>query len=246
VIQLKTRNNTVAGAICDDGSEYDCDFLFSDISPRLTCRLLGRNDEKFDYTPSHSIPACCLGIKDGMASINEMKGCNYWWQDGNPVNYHCPNILAPPRMLFIGSPTANGFGKVKESRDDGLVVFCPGNYAQEKKIYNDGPDAVNKFKQTLAEHIIAILDKNVFPGIKSRLRFSEIISSIDCEKDTGGEIGNAYGRRLTVDEIHRGPIREESCPPNLYNVSATKNSPGIASGIFTAALIFEELTGLKI
>ena len=90
------------------------------------------------------------------------------------------------------------------------------------------------------------MSRNIFPGISSRLLFAEILSSMDIAKDTGGEFGNAYGRRMTVDEILKGPIKEDDCPENLYNVSATKNSPGIAGGIFTAELIFEELTGKKI
>ena len=149
-------------------------------------------------------------------------------------------------MLFIGSPTANGFGREIETEDDGLVVFCPGNYDQEKQIYEKGPETVKSFKQQLAANIVDILENHVFPGIQSRLAFAEIISSIDIERDTGGESGNAYGRRLTADEILKGPIKEENCPANLYNVSATKNSPGIAAGIFTAELIFEELTGRAI
>ena len=40
--------------------------------------------------------------------------------------------------------------------------------------------------------------------------------------------------------------RPMNSPANMYNVSATKNSPGIAAGIFTASLIFEELTGKTI
>lgn len=243
VIRLETNNYAVTRAICEDGSEYECDFLFSDISPRLTYSLLGRETEKFDYTPSHSIPTCCIGIQKGMEAIAEMKGRNYWWQDGNEVNYSHPDMSAPPQMLFIGSPSANGYGRPGADTDDALVVFCAGNYEQERKIYDLGPVAVEKFKHRLAGDIVSILDKNVFPGIKSRVLFTEIISSIDIETDTGGEFGNAYGRRMTADEILKGPIKEENCPANLYNVSATKNSPGIAGGIFTAELIFKELTG---
>ncbi len=246
VVRLETIAGSVTKAICADGSAHDCDFLFSDISPRLTARLLGQEDENFDYTPSHSVPACCIGVKGGLPAITGMKGRNYWWQDGNEINYNSPDITRPPRMLFIGSPTANGFGQVIETADDGLVVFCPGNYEQEKQIYEKGPEAVKAFKQQLAGDIVGILDRHVFPGIRSRLAFAEIVSSIDIERDTGGEFGNAYGRRLTVDEILNSPIKEEHCPANLYNVSATKNSPGIAAGIFTAALIFEELTGQQI
>ncbi len=246
VIRLETDNDLVNRAICEDGTAYECDFLFSDISPRLTYGLLGQDTEKFDYTPSHCIPTCCIGVEKGLASIAQMKGRNYWWQDGTEVDYKDPDMHQPPQMLFIGSPSANGFGKPDTPTDDALVVFCPGNYEQEKEIYKKGHAAVAEFKNRLADHIVAILDKNVFPGIRSRVLFSKIISSIDIENHTNGEMANAYGRRLSAEEILKGPIKEENCPGNLYNVSATKNSPGIAAGIFTAELIFNELTGWKI
>jgi phytoene dehydrogenase-like protein len=175
-----------------------------------------------------------------------MKGRNYWWQGGNEVNFNNPDITVSPRGLFIGSPSANGYGQAGRDNEDALVVFCPGNYDQEKKIYEKGPVAVEKFKHRLVDDIISILEKNLFPGIRSRVLFAEILSSIDIENETNSELGNAYGRRLTVGEILKGPIWEENCPANLYNVSATKNSPGIAGGIFTAELIFKELTGQEI
>jgi hypothetical protein len=184
-------------------------------------------------------------VKKGLDAIDRMRGRNFWWQDGNEVNYNDPDVTRPPQMLFIASPSANGFGLKKET-DDALVIFCPGNYAQEKAICEQGPAAAEKYKQKLAADIIAILDKNVFPGIRRRVRFAKIISSIDIENHTGGELANAYGRRLTTEEILKGPVKEENCPPNLYNVSATKNSPGIAAGIFTAELLFKELTGREI
>lgn len=250
VTALETQGDLVSRAACGDGSVYDCDFVFSDISPRLTAKLLGRESGDWDYTPSHSIPTCCIGVKGGLSAIREMKGRNYWWQDGREVNYRDPDVTLPPRMLFIGSPTANGFGRAAETSqngpEDALVVYCPGNYLQEKGIYEKGGAAVKAFKHQLARDIVAILDRHVFPGISSQIAFAHIVSSIDIEQDTGGEWGNAYGRRLTAEEILKGPIRDDDCPANLYNVSATKNSPGIAAGIFTAELIFEELTGERI
>jgi len=244
VVRLETNDNQVTEVICEDGSSYECDFVFSDISPRLTYSLLGRETEFYDYAPSHSIPTCCIGIEGGLQSIADMKGRNYWWQDGNEVDYKNTDVTARPQMLFIASPSANGFGKA--NKNDSLVVFCSGNYHQEKMIYESGAEAVQQFKTKLAGNIVDILEKNVFPGIKSKLLFTEILSSMDIEKDTGGELGNAYGRRLTVKEILSGSIEEKDCPPNLYNVSATKNAPGIAAGIFTAGLLLYELTGVEI
>jgi all-trans-retinol 13,14-reductase len=248
VVRLESDNHRVNRAVCEDGAIYACDAVFSDISPRLTYQLLGAGEavDAFDYKASHSIPTCCIGVKGGLAAIAEMNGRNYWWQDGREVNYADPDVTAPPQMLFIGSPSANGHAGSDASADDALVVFCPGNYFQEKTIYGQGPAAVQRFKRRLAGHIIDILDRNVFPGIKSRVLFTEIRSSVDIEADTGGEQGNAYGRRLSVDEILKGPIKEKHCPENVYNVSATKNSPGIAGGIATAEMIFRELTGREI
>lgn len=245
VISLKTENNMITKAVCEDGSEYSCDYIFSDISPRLTCRLLEHENE-FNYTPSHSIPTICIAFEKGLDSIDSMKGRNYWWQDGNEVDYNNPDITSPPRMLYIGSPTANGNSGLEECEKDALIVFCAGNYRQEKEIYKKGADEVKQFKEKLADDVISILDRNVFPGIKSKLIFIEVISSIDIEAATDGEMGNAYGRRMSVKEIMKGPVDEAGCPANLFNVSATKNSPGIAGGIYTATKLFEELTGKKV
>jgi phytoene dehydrogenase-like protein len=246
VARLKTRNGLVTSAVCEDGTEYPCDFIFSDISPRLTCALLKKNASKLDYTPSHSVPTICIGLKKGLESIAGMKGRNYWWQDGNEVKYDAPDVTLPPRMLFANSPTANIPGSGRDEDKDAIVVFCPGNYRQEKEIYRKGGDAVRKFKKKLAADVVDILDRNVLPGLKSKLLFAEVISSIDIEEQTNGEMGNAYGRRMNVKEIMKGQIEEEGFPGNLFNVSATKNTPGIAGGISTAAILFEELTGKKI
>jgi all-trans-retinol 13,14-reductase len=245
-VKLETDNDHVTAVVCEDGSRYACDFVFSDISPRLTDAMINKKAEKFDYTPSHCIPTICIGFKKGLAAVKEMKGRNYWWQDGNEIEYHKPDVTASPKMLFINSPTAN---KLTESTDkdlDGLVLFCPGNYDQEKAIYEKGAVEVKRFKKKLAQDIVDILDRNILPGIKEKLVFAEVISSIDIENDIGVERGSAYGRRMSVREVLKGSIEEMEKPHNLYNVSSTKNFPGIAEGISTASLLLEELTGEKI
>ncbi len=246
VIRLEVENNKVTKAICEDGSEYLCDYIFSDISPRLTYKLLSDVKSDFIYSPSHSVPTICIGFEKGLDSISAMKGRNYWWQDGNEVDYNNADITAPPRMLYIGSPTANGNSGLEEYNKDALIVFVPGNYSQEKEIYDRGDEAVKMFKNKLADDVVSILDQNIFPGLKSRLLFTEVVSSIDIEAEIDSEMGNAYGRRMSVKELFKGNIETDDCPVNLFNVSATKNTPGIAGGIHTAIKLFEELTGKKV
>ncbi|MFO7838347.1 MAG: NAD(P)-binding protein [Desulfosalsimonadaceae bacterium] len=248
VVRLESQNSRVTGAVCADRSFYGCDWLLSDISPRLTWRLLGENKaaKAFTYSPSHCICTCCIGLRPGFAGLRRMQGRNYWWQDGREVNYHDPDITSRPQMLFINSPTAGGFGRVSDSAGDALLAYCPGNYFQEKRLAAKGPQALQRFKRRLAEEIIDILEQNIFAGIRPYLMFAVVISAVDVEAATCGELANAYGRRLSAGEIRKGPIRERGRPDNLYNVSAVKNSPGIAGGIASAAEVFAELTGRRL
>jgi len=248
VTRLETAAGRISRAVCADGSVFAGDVFISDLSPRLTARLLGdsRTARRMNYAPSHSIITCCIGVAGGLAAISEMRGRNCWWQSGAPVNYHDPDVTARPQMLFIGSSTANGFGNAAGGTDDALVVFCPGHYRQEKAIHEAGPNAEARFKRRLAAQIVDILERNVFSGIAGRLRFAEVLSSVDIESETLGERGNAYGRRLSAVELRKGPIRPDQCPPNLHNVSATANSPGIAGGIASAMRVFAALTDEEI
>jgi phytoene dehydrogenase-like protein len=150
-------------------------------------------------------------------------------------------------MLFAAPAEAGGECAAREvSGSDGLVVFCPGNYAQEQALCRAGKRSFERFKRTLAVNVIEILEQNVFPGIRAHVRYCEVVSSIDTARDTMGELGNAYGRRLSAQEMRKGPIRMKKVPQNLFNVSATCNSPGIAAGIATGARILEQLTGIRL
>jgi all-trans-retinol 13,14-reductase len=247
-VEIKVDGEKITGVLCSDGSFYECDAVFSDISPRLTAGLI--KNEKFygeyDYAPSNSIISCCIGLKPGYEKIKDLKGKNFWWQTGNKTDYNNPDVLKMPQMLFIASPTANGFGRSDKNTDDALIIFCPGNYNQEKEIFENDDEKFKEFKDRLASDIADILEKNIFEGIKEYISFIEIISSIDIKNHTGGEMANAYGKRLSVSEVLKDGVKEELLPFNLYNVSASKNSPGIAAGIFTAQLLLKELTGIEI
>jgi phytoene dehydrogenase-like protein len=248
VVKLETEKDKIIKVHCEDGSVYDCDAVFSDISPRLTRKLIDFDfpEDEYDYLPSNSIISSCIGLKGGYEKIKNLKGKNFWWQKGSKINYNDPDVLKKPQMLFIASHTANGFGRDENLNNDSLIVFCPGNYIQEKEIYNKSLNDFNEFKKKLSLDIIDILEKNIFYEIKSYLLFNEIMTSIDIKNQTGGEMANAYGKRLSVAEVLKGGVKEDIPVSNLFNVSATKNSPGIAGGIFTAQLLFNELTGIEI
>jgi len=249
VTSIEIDGDSATRVVCSDGTSVRCDVVLSDISPRLTCNLLPEKYRvDFSYQPSHSVPTICIGLKKGIPSLrNEMRGRNFWWQDGNEVDYDSADVTKLPSMLFINSPTAHGFGDLSGNDEmDNLVVFCPGNYDQEKGIYKLGPEAVAAWKKDLAHMVVDIIDTSVIPGVRENLVFAEVISSVDIEHDTLGEKGNAYGTRLTVKEILKTAVPCEYPVSNLYNVSASYNAPGIASGIKTGVRLLYRLTGIRI
>lgn len=249
VTAIEVDGETATRVSCSDGSSIECGIVLSDISPRLTCNLLPEKYRVgFSYQPSHSVPAVCIGLKKGIPSLrDEMRGRNFWWQDGHEVEYDNADVTRMPSMLFINSPTAQGFGDLTGNDEaDSLVVFCPGNYDQEKRIYDLGPEAVSAWKKDLSQMVVDIIDAAVIPGVKENLIFSEVVSSVDIEHDTLGEKGNAYGTRLTVKEILKTAVPCEYPVHNLYNVSASYNAPGIASGVKTGVKLLYRLSGISI
>ncbi|MBC7658694.1 MAG: NAD(P)/FAD-dependent oxidoreductase [Chitinophagaceae bacterium] len=241
---ISVRENKADRVKCADGSQYNCDAIFSNIAPRLTSKILPEDfQESFTYSPSNTISVCMFGFDGNYERISEMKGKNFWWLDSTtPIDYENVDLNASPKMMYITSHTANGFGKVDpEANLSSLTVFVPNNFMRESAIQYSGGDAEERFKTETLEHTLALIDKEIFPGIANHLNFSEIMTSLELHKETDSERGNIYGRRLTIKEHIKLPIH--SFPvENIYSINATTGGPGIARGIQNAAVLLKDLT----
>jgi phytoene dehydrogenase-like protein len=251
VVKLVSSGRQVTAARCADGRVFPCDAVVSDISPRLTLKLLGSNlfSPHYSYQPSHGTVACCVGLKRGISTLrNEIDRRNFWWIEGpGSVNYENIDMTKPPTMLFIASETARGYGFAGSDRQyDGLTVYCCSNYDHEKRIYAEGEGAVKQYKELLAKNMIDIIETQVIPGVKDHVLFAEVISTVDAEREMDAEKGNAYGRRLTTHEVLKMPFMPGEGYDNVLNVSATRNGAGIAAGIGTAVKLLKQLTGKTI
>ncbi len=247
VVELKTKWRSVTEAVCEDGTVFPCDTVISDASPRMTNDLLPFYFRKhYSYTPSRSTTAIAIGLRGRAPGISAMTGRNYWWQTGpDEVDYLAPDP-EKPTMLYVSSHTSNGFGNTERNpNDDSVVVFATGNYDVEKAIQESGPSAVAAFKAKLGQQVVDLLDRNLLPGIRSYVRFVEVVGTMDIVDQLGAERGNVYGRRMNVAELRTGMPADPDVS-NLYNVSATRNGAGIAAGISTAATLVARLTGTQI
>ena len=247
VTRLVNDHNLITGVECEDGTSVPCDVVFSDVAPRLADALLPEEYRReLSYRASNSLVMVCIGLVGRHGPVGEMRGRNYWWQTDEDVEYANPDVTACPTMLYVASHTANGYGNSAENNeDDGIVVGLPGNFDQETNIYRQGPEAVRAFKKQLGDHVLNILDSRMLPGLKEKLKFIEVVSSVDIHKEIDAERGNAYGRRLDVDFRNRSFLKKRPFK-NLWDVSATGNFAGIVTGIETAAILMNRLTGERL
>jgi phytoene dehydrogenase-like protein len=196
------------------------------------------------FQPSNSLLGCFLAVKARPDVREALRGRNVWWHDVERADYLGPDMTATPRMLYVGSPTANGVaaGLGDGATEEGLVVFAPGNFAQEAGAAARGEAAREDLRGAVLDAVLGTLERELFPGLRRSVLHAVLLTPLDVARQTGAEAGNAYGRRLTAEQLSSATI-DPGWPENLVLGSASVGMPGIATGFRTAAAIVERLTG---
>lgn len=248
VNKLILTNKRVVEILCEDGSRYGSDLVISNLSPRLTCKLVGAKycrDVKYD--PSNSLICCFIVVSADYAEIAELTGKNYWWQNGHSeVNFEDPDMIEKPAMLYVHSPSSNDIGYTNTSAGlQSLVVYAPGNFKQAKSFFEKGPEQYQLLKEKIAEQMLQALERQLFPELSGHVRTLTIYTPWDTYQELGAEQGNVYGRKPDVSNILRD-IRSIKGIKNLHIACASVGLPGIATCFQTANILVEKLTGDKI
>lgn len=247
VTRLEHVRGRIGRVVCGDGTSYPADHVVSNLAPRATCALLdGCAPEAFRYSPSNSLLCCCVGMRPFPELRTRLARRNVWWRGRAAVDYKTPDMTAPPRMLYVGSPTANGYGNTPACPDgEALVVFAPGNYDQARDAHQNGEPQYEGLRRAIAERVVSTLDGKLFPGLASHVRFTRVFTPLEIARDTGAERGAVYGRRLTAREM-LGPALKIGSIENLTIACATVGLPGISVGFQTAALVARGIAGIDV
>ncbi len=233
---------------CADNSQYDCDIVISNQSPRLTCNMLNScNLSQYHYEPSNSLVSCFIVLRDSEKIRNALRMKNYWWQDSSAVvDFNTPDMNRMPTMLFINSPSANFSSPTATLKNDSMVIFVPGNFEQSKRMKEQGEDAYQQFRTKIAGNIVTILNEKVFPGIKDKIVSIQVETPWDIYVHTGAEDGNVYGKRLTAQSVLSNQYGTIQKVKNLYIGCSTIGLPGVATCFRTATILCKEISGVKI
>jgi all-trans-retinol 13,14-reductase len=248
VTKIINDGEAASAVSCSDKSQYDCDVVISNQSPRLTCKMLTNCDlTQYTYKPSNSLVTCFIVLRDSGNIRKALRLKNYWWQDKNlAVNFIKPDMTRMPTMLYIGSPTANFTPPAVNIKNDSMVIFTPGNFEQSKQIKEQGEAAFQQLKTMIAENIVTILNEKIFPGIKEKIVSIQVETPWDIFTLTGAEDGNVYGKRLTAQSVLSNQYGTIQKIRNLYTGCSTIGLPGVAICFRTAAIICKKISGIRI
>jgi phytoene dehydrogenase-like protein len=248
VTKITNDGEYATSVSCADNSLYDCDFVISNQSPRLTCKMLNScNLDQYVYKPSNSLVTCFIVLRDADKIRNSLHLKNYWWQDAvKVVDFNKPDMNQKPTMLFIGSPTANLSSPDNSSQNDSMVIFAPGNFEQSKRMSELGEVEYQQFKTKIAENIVSVINEKVFPGIKDNIVSIKVETPWDIYQITGAEQGNVYGKRLTAQSVLSNQYGTIDKIRNLYTGCSTIGLPGVATCFRTSTIICEKISGIKI
>ena len=248
VMKIINDGEFATSVSCADNSQYDCDIVISNQSPRLTCKMLNNCKlSQYHYKPSNSLVSCFIVLRDSEKIRKTLRLKNYWWQDSNAVvDFNKPDMNKMPTMLFISSPSANFSSPASSLENDSMVIFIPGNFEQSKRMKEQGDVAYQQFKAQVAENIVTILNDKVFPGINDKIVSVQVETPWDIHLLTGAEDGNVYGKRLTAQSVLSNQYGTIMKIRNLYIGCSTIGLPGVATCFRTATIICRKISGLKI
>jgi phytoene dehydrogenase-like protein len=248
VIELEIERGRIVSGRCEDGELFHPDFVISNIAPGLISRLIENGAQlKYNITPSHTVISLFIGL-EGYPGLSDMfNGRNIWWQDGKgEVEYREVDMTRSPRMLYVSSPSCNGTENRNDFPDNhSVIVFSPGSYIQAKQAFNQNIEEHEILREKIIEVHLDQLENRLLPKIRSYIKYIRVMTPYEIEQETFAEQGGVYGRRGTPKSLLSQPLSKTGVD-NLCFACAATGAAGIASGMQTAAIIAEEMTGVKI
>ncbi len=215
----------VSSVICSDGSEFDCDFVISNLHPKETIQLFGK--QRFKTAYANRVNALPNTIASFMIYLSLHENTLPYF-NSNYYDYYTDNIWneefqfsdAWPQMTFTSAQVSKNTKEYAES----ISVMCYLDF-NELKAWGDSVRTIVKegsreeeyeaFKRLCEERTLNRLEER-FPGIK--LKVKEVYSStpITYRDYVSTPNGSMYGIQKDFNHTHKTQINTKTHIPNLF------------------------------
>lgn len=219
------ESGTIKSLICSDGSEFSCDFVISNLHPKETINLLGR--ERFKTAYANRVNALPNTIASFMIYLSLHENTLPYF-NSNYYDYYTDNIWNEefhfseewPQMTFTSAQVSKNTKEYAES----ISVMCYLDFNEFKAwedsvrtIVKEGTreEAYEAFKKMCEERILVRLEER-FPGIGSKVKNRYSSTPITYRDYVSTPDGSMYGIQKDFKHTHKTQINTKTHIPNLF------------------------------
>ncbi|WP_250433787.1 phytoene desaturase family protein [Hanstruepera flava] len=253
VINLECQDNEIKSAICKNGNRIKGDIFISNIEPKVTLDLVGKEHFRKSYTNRidriESTVACFslyLVLKPGCFKYLNKNYYHFKTKDAVwNAQHYTQNSWPESYMLSMG---------VKKNQNeyaDNLTVMTYMRYEEVKPWANtfnttahknDRGQSYEEFKQEKAEKIIQELEKK-FPNIRECIENYYTSSPLSYRDYIATNKGSMYGYVKDVNKSMQSFIPPQTKIPNLLFTGQSLNMHGILGVTISGVVTCSEILG---
>lgn len=226
--------------------------VISNIDPCRTMKLISgftlpkSYEKRMHYKYSNSVFTVYLGLKNVDLKKYGFGKRNIWHHSLFDLDREYAAEIKRDDFtrpwIFISTPSMNtdeGVVAPKGCHTMELMTFA--NYDHFRHLADTDPQAFERMKAGLADHLLDIVDKHYLPNIRSFIDVKMIHTPLDVEKMLHSPKGNVYGCSLTPENYNVNCVTSYTPIRNLHLVGATSSFVGIMGVIFGSMRLYNHL-----
>jgi all-trans-retinol 13,14-reductase len=219
------EDGTIRSVVCSDGSEFECDFVISNLHPKETVRLFGK--DRFRSAYANRVNALPNTIASFMIYISLHENALPYF-NSNYYDYYTDEIWneefhfseAWPQMTFTSAQVSKNTEEYAES----ISVMCYLDFNEFKSwqdsirtIVKEGSreESYEQFKKICEERILKRIEER-FPEIRSKIKNIYSSSPITYRDYVSTPDGSMYGIQKDFKHTHKTQINTKTHIPNLF------------------------------
>jgi all-trans-retinol 13,14-reductase len=219
------ESGVIRSVVCSDGSEFECDSVISNLHPKETLRLFGK--ERFKTAYANRVNGLPNTIASFMIYLSLHENTLPYF-NSNYYDYYTDHIWDEefrfsdswPQMTFTSAQVSKNTKEYAES----ISVMCYLDFNEfrawedsVRTIVKEGSreEAYEQFKKLCEERTLNRLEER-FPGIRSKVRNVYSSTPVTYRDYVSTPEGSMYGIQKDFKHTHRTQINTKTHIPNLF------------------------------
>jgi all-trans-retinol 13,14-reductase len=253
VTRIHAEGGRVVGVTTSNGGRFAARRYISNVDPRHTAELVGRehlarDEKRLRYKYSCGTITLYLAFKGIDLHDHGFGSFNVWHYPHDDINKMYDAQLKRHDLdnpwLFMSTPTLHsGAPGLCPPGHQILEIATCADHARFAELRRRDRRAYNVEKRRIRERILDVVEASYVPGLRDHLTLCLVGTPATNERFCRAPGGNAYGAALVPEHVTLGrrPFRTQL--DNLWVANATAGLPSVAGAVGAGMRLYEELSG---